>query len=550
MTGSFWALLDTASRYRLLVSGHGKPHLMETANRIINSAEGRSDMGALIDVGVDMFLAAWEASPLDGQLASNLLAIDKQIGFLPEGLKETLSLVASSSSIPENIGYLQRLVAKDDKEKLIDYLSKQTERQPENLFWLSHLMDLSFFMGRHDVASVALARDWPSSMNPVLNKYAGDIAFCSGDYEQAEAVYSDTSDGALIPGESLLRLAEAVDRQGRREEALVLWRDRMTARPWQVNTWFKVYDRLLENGGSRLLKGSVAVCLYTYGKADDFNETVKVLVESPLDNVCIFALDNGSKDNTAEVMQAWKERLGDRFVPVSLPVNIGAPAARNWLKNMPEIKKFDYVAYLDDDALVPPDWQRNFSAAVEAYPDAGVWGCKVVNEGQEEIIQHADLHLRETPADFEDVVRSFEFSYLDPYNQDLDYGQFDFCRPCVSVTGCFHLFRQKTLNESGDFDLRYAPTQYDDVDHDFMLAHAGKTAVYQGAVKVMHKRKSGSAASLSRAARGSGAGNVIKLESKFSASDVSGIIERDMKRLEDDFTEKSLRLGQVIKGEQ
>ncbi|WP_320170135.1 glycosyltransferase [Maridesulfovibrio sp.] len=546
MTGSFWTLLDTASRYRLLVSGHGKPHLMETANRIINSAEGSSDKGALIDVGVDMFLAAWESSPLDGQLASNLLAIDRQLGFLPEKLTVVLSQVAASCSVPENLGYLQRLAARNDKEKLLDYLSGQTRRQPENLFWLGHLLDLAFFLGRHDVARSALERDWPSAMNPVLNKYAGDLAFCSGDYERAEAAYSDTSGGSIILGGSLLRLGEAVDRMGRREEAMILWRDRMTARPWQVNTWLTVYEKLMGGAGSRLA-GKVAVCLYTYGKGDEFDETMSHLAGSPLDNVHIFALDNGSSDSTPQVMNNWKDKLGDKFTAVRLPVNIGAPAARNWLKNMPETQAFDYVAYLDDDAILPWDWQARISAAVEQYPDAGVWGCKVVNRGQEEVIQHADLHLRETPGDFDDPLRCFEFSYIDPYNQDLDYGQYDFSRPCLSVTGCFHLFRRSVLDEVGDFDLRFAPTQYDDVDHDFMLASAGRTAVYQGNLKVLHKRKSGLESTADRAARGSGAGNVLKLESKYSAEDVRGIIERDIKRLEDDFCEKSLKLGSIMK---
>lgn len=547
MSGKFWGFLDTASRYRLLVSGHGKPHLMETANRIINSAESSREKSTLIDLGVDMFLAAWESSPLDGQLASNLLAINKQLSFLPQPLLETMSLIATNSAIPENLSYLQRLLAKDDKEKILDYLSKQTEREPENLFWLSHLLDLAFFLGRHEVASAALARDWPTSMNMVLNKYAGDIAFCSADYEQAEAIYSDTSDGALILGENLLRLAESVDRMGRRDEALILWRDRMNARPWQVNTWFKVYDRLLGGEGANLINGQVAVCLYTFNKADDFDATMKSLADSPLDNVHVFALDNGSSDHTSEVMTRWKDQLGERFSRIDLPVNVGAPAARNWLKNMNELKLYDYVAYLDDDALVPADWQAHFSAAVESYPDAGVWGCKVVNEDQQEVIQHADLHLRETPAEFEDALRSFEFAYLDPYNQDLDYGQFDYCRPCVSVTGCFHLFRQETLSQSGDFDLRYSPTQYDDLDHDLMLAVAGKTAVYQGKLKVQHKRKSGSATALSRAARGGGAGNVLKLESKYEAREISEIIARDIERLENDFTEKALKVGNVMK---
>lgn len=147
MSGAFWGFLDTASRYRLLVSGHGKPHLMETANRIINSADKSREKGVLIDVGVDMFLAAWESSPLDGQLASNLLAINQQLQFLPPQLVETLSTVSSNFTIPDSLGYLQRLLAKDDKDKILSYLSDKTEQQPENLFWLSHLMDLAFFWG-------------------------------------------------------------------------------------------------------------------------------------------------------------------------------------------------------------------------------------------------------------------------------------------------------------------------------------------------------------------------------------------------------------------
>lgn len=546
MSGKFWGFLDTASRYRLLVSGHGKPHLMETADRIINSAESSRKKSTLIDLGVDMLLAAWESSPLDGQLASNLLAINRQLSFLPQPLLEAMSLIATRSTIPENLGHLQRLLAKDDKEKLLEYLSIQTEREPENLFWLSHLLDLALFLGRHEVASAALARDWPTSMNMVLNKYAGDIAFCSADYEQAEAVYSDTSDGALILGENLLRLAESNDRMGRSDEALILWRDRMTARPWQVNTWFKVYDRLLGGEGSNLLNGQVAVCLHTFNRADDFDATMKSLAGSPLENVHIFALDNGSLDHTSEVMTCWKEKLGERFTRIDLPVNVGAPAARNWLKKMNELKLYDYVAYLDN-AVVPADWQAHFSAAVESYPDAGVWGCKAVYSDQQKVIQHADLHLCETPPEFEDALRGFELAYLDSYNQDLDYGQFDYCRPCVSVTGCFHLFRQETLSQSGDFDLRYSPTQYDDLDHDLMLAVAGKTAVYQGQLKVQHKRKSGSAAARSRAARGGVAGNVLKLESKYEAREISEIIACDIERLENDFTGKALKVASLLK---
>ncbi|WP_291327377.1 glycosyltransferase family 2 protein [Desulfovibrio sp. UCD-KL4C] len=546
MTGTFWDFLDIESRYRLLVSGHGKPHLMDTASKILNSSDNRKESASLIDLGVDLLLTAWESSPLDGQLATNLLSINRQLNFLPAELVETLSFVSGNNKIPENISFLQRLIAKDDKEKLLEYLASQTKREPENVFWLSHFLDLSFFLGRYELAQEAVTRGWPSAMKIIQNKYSGDIAFCLGDYERAENIYADVSGNTLILGESLLRLAESLDRMGRRDEALILWRDRMTARPWQVNTWFKVHDKIYESSGKSLLDGNVAVCLYTYNKAEEFNATMVALTESPLTNVHIFALNNGSTDETKQILNHWDEKLGSKLTTINLSVNIGAPAARNWLKTLDEIKDFDYVAYLDDDALVPVNWQTQFNKAVVSYPDAGVWGCRIVNDDQEEIIQHADLHLRETPDDFKDEIRGFEFLYLDPHNQDLDYGQFNFCRPCTSVTGCFHLFKKSVLNEIGNFDIRFTPTQYVDVDHDLMIATAGKTAVYQGNLKVRHKRKSGSAISSSSAARGGGAGNLLKLESKYSGADISKIIKKDIERLEKDFTEKSLKIASVL----
>ncbi|SMF43015.1 glycosyltransferase [Desulfovibrio gilichinskyi] len=546
MTGTFWDFLDIESRYRLLVSGHGKPHLMDTASRILNSSDNRKESAPLIDLGVDLLLAAWESSPLDGQLATNLLSINRQLKFLPAELVETLSFVSGNNKIPENISFLQRLIAKDDKEKLLEYLASQTTREPENIFWLSHFLDLSFFLGRYELAQEAVARGWPSAMKIIKNKYSGDIAFCLGDYERAENIYADVSENTLILGESLLRLAESLDRMGRRDEALILWRDRMTARPWQVNTWFKVHDKIYESSGKSLLDGKVAVCLYTYDKAEEFNATMIALTKSPLTNVHVFVLNNGSTDDTKQVVSHWDEKLGNKLTAINLPVNIGAPAARNWLKTLEDIKEFDYVAYLDDDAIVPINWQAQFNKAVISYPDAGVWGCKIVNYDHEEIIQHADLHLKETSEDFNDNTRGFEFLYLDPHNQDLDYGQFDFCRPCTSVTGCFHLFKQSVLDEIGNFDIRFTPTQYDDVDHDLMIATAGRTAVYQGNLKVLHKRKSGAAISSSSAARGGGVGNLLKLESKYSGADILKIIKNDIERLEKDFTEKSLKIASVL----
>lgn len=38
---------------------------------------------------------------------------------------------------------------------------------------------------------------------------------------------------------------------------------------------------------------------------------------------------------------------------INVPVNIGAPAARNWLMKLSDVKACDWAIYLDDDILLP-----------------------------------------------------------------------------------------------------------------------------------------------------------------------------------------------------
>lgn len=547
MNGSFWGLLDEPSRYRLLVSGHGKQHLLETAGRLLSLAGGKGDKGQLLDIGVDMMLAAWEDSPLDGQLATNLLNIDSRIKFLPSVYRDVMGFVATNYLPPENMAYFQRLALEKDSEKLISYLGDQVKRDPENLFWAGHFLDISLFGGNYDVLDYLAELEWPDFMKQVSNKYKGDFLFCMGATEKSVEVWSD-AEGKTIPGQTILRMANALYRSGRVDEARILWRERMNSRPWQVNTWLCAYEMMLkENSGKSTLDGNVALCLYTYNKASDLEHTFEALADSELENVRVVALNNGCTDESSSVLSSWKDRLGDKLRIIDLPVNIGAPAARNWLKHHSDISCCDYVAYLDDDALVPQDWQSAMADAVEAYPDAGVWGCKVVEHGRDEIIQHADIHLREPADSLDDPLRGFDFSYFESFNQDMDYGQYDYCRPCVSVTGCFHVFRREVLEVSTDFDLRYSPSQYDDFDHDISLGLAGHgAAVYQGMLKVRHRRRTGAGVKLDRATRGAGAGNVLKLEAKYSSTEIRSIIKKDVELLEADFSEKALKLASFL----
>ena len=76
-----------------------------------------------------------------------------------------------------------------------------------------------------------------------------------------------------------------------------------------------------------------------------------------------------------------------------LPVNIGAPAARNWLLRQPEAEASAFAVFLDDDVVLPPRWLRRLLGAAQGNPEAGAAGCRIVSATPPPCLQSADYQL-------------------------------------------------------------------------------------------------------------------------------------------------------------
>lgn len=503
-----WTRVTRELRYGLLLGATGKPHLTDLAQRALAAPETAR-------IGLDILLAAWEAGPLDGALARLLAGLDAKAGFLAPRVRAAVVQVAGLWRAPDDTGPMAALAANRAHHELLDWLAARCAREPDNLFWRQHLLDLSYLLADWETALKILDLPWSEGLGPLRGKCLGDVHFQRGDYQEAAGYY----EGARLLRSSRVRLGHCLFRLGRFEEAAGQWRKCLAQAPWNVNLLLRLSDRLrgLDLPGNPV-PGHVAVCLYTSGKAAELDATLAALFASELPGVRVVVLDNGSPDATPEVLAAWQDRAGGILETITLPVNVGAPAARNWLARHESVAASDFVAYLDDDALVPPNWSRLFGRAVEASPDAGVWGCKVVDLAAPGRIQNVDIHLLEIGG--ADPV----FSSL--CTQDLDFGQFDYIRPCLSVTGCFHLFRTKNLQESGDFDIRFSPTQYDDLDHDLRLAAMGRPPVYQGNLAVRHARLSGALLNLNAQATANSTANLRKLTAKHPAESLESLREK------------------------
>ena len=483
----------------LLQGGVGRMRLHSLANTALDLLGRNRDSPdfPLADFVREAFLAAWEEAPLDLNCIRPLLDLQESWPCLPAPLVRLLEAGASVQHVPGDLAQLRDLALAGDEDGLLAFVTERHEAEPGNAYWLQQAVligaarDLSWLEQR-----LARATSVPA---PLLDVLKANAALLRGEHGLAVRHYSAALRVLPLPGWRA-RLAESLFRAGQTDEALLHWQEALALRPWQVHLFLRCDDlRRGRHLPAALPGGRGVVLLYSWNKAELLHATLSSLQASETGGAEIIVLDNGSSDHTPAMLAGWAERLAPRLSVERLPCNIGAPAARNWLLSLPRIRDYDWIVFLDDDIVLPPDWLRYFGAAMRAYPGHGVFGCRVADHDRRHMIQCADFHIGpgespdKKPGSLPDYVQRFSVSTLH-LNAAQDFGHFTYMRPCVSVTGCCHLFRSASLFATGLFDIRYAPSQFDDFEHDLRHVMRGDMPVYQGYLRIPHQRRTGSAA--------------------------------------------------------
>jgi GT2 family glycosyltransferase len=512
----FEGLPETLAR-RLLVGGTG-PGLAPARDAALAAGPDWADLADALA------LAVWEGAPFWSQAAGVVTARQADRPFLPPALAGLAAAVAAASRPTAPDPYFDRLAERRDLPRMLAYLLGRQAKTPDDPGILSKLAVFAP-MAPAAMAEVETVFSSLSGQLAPLGRFAAaQLALLDGRAGAAEALFRDVL--ADFPAQAVrLGLAEARWRQGGREPALAGLSGVLRARPWDALTLCRLHDLATDLAERReALPGSLAVAVYSFNSASLLDQTLAALAGTDWSQAPaagqprLFVLDNGSGDGTPAVLAAWREKLGQALAVVTLPVNVGAPAARNWLASLPEVAGRDFVAYLDDDAFVPADWLGRLGAAVAAYPGAGVWGCRIRGRDAPHFVQCADSHLFPIARD---AAFGRAFDLASPWLVTPDWGQYAVCRPCSSVTGCCHLFRTSVLRRVGDFDIRFSPTQYDDLDHDLRLLLAGDVPVCQGHLAVVHAKTTGSAGNPGGAQYGAGFANQFKLHHKYDDGELA-----------------------------
>lgn len=441
------------------------------------------------------------------------------------------------------------LMARGDMALILRVLLPNLRSAQSGLAWLAPAWDGLLRQGSADLPLAALeACAWPEDMLPLRARLEAEARFLYDAPDKALAAV-DSVDAALFGGfaaylraELLLRLGEA---QAGREELSSLF----SCLPWHTHLGLKLHDLLVPPPVAP--PGDTAratILVYSWNKAELTRQTLESLARTDFGRARILALDNGSTDGTGDVMRACAGLFpAGAMRVIGLPVNVGAPAARNWLLAQPEVQESEFAVFLDDDVLLPPRWLGRLLGEAMSRPQAGAAGCRIVSATPPPCLQSADYQLF-APTGRDGTVRGLpeHVNVFDNCAGALDFGLFSYARPAAHVSGCCHALRTSVLRELGGFDIRFSPTQFDDLDRDLRSAVAGRPAVYAGDVAIAHVQHSSLAKAKGPAAMGQVFGNKVKLEGKHTREAMDAAFRAGLSALWDDLAAKWPRLAAAL----
>jgi len=181
-----------------------------------------------------------------------------------------------------------------------------------------------------------------------------------------------------------------------------------------------------------------------------------------------------------------------------------------------------------------------------AHPRAGAIGCAVVGHAEPHPLQAADFHPIPPQLCGSGFVDYRERFFLhDNCIDQRDLGLFRYTRPCLSVTGCCHLLRREAVEAAGAFDVRFSPSQFDDLERDIRSFLAGFPSVYHGQLRVEHIQRSSMAQASSRGRQAHILGNKLKLECLYSDEQADTVAREANQRLFADLRAKLAFLDQA-----
>jgi GT2 family glycosyltransferase len=213
----------------------------------------------------------------------------------------------------------------------------------------------------------------------------------------------------------------------------------------------------------------VSVIVVSYNRSADLRLSLQALLDTRYPALQLIVVDNASVDDAAEVAASFPE-----VELIRSPTNLGFAAGNNLGL---EHATGTYVALVNNDAVVEPDWIRDLVRFLEAHPEAAAAAGKAHHWND-----RCPVGDRRNPY--------YAFSTLDPATchakayQDTP----DEVREVVTLSGCAVMLRRRAIDEVGPVFLEPEFfTYYEETDLFARLLARGWRIYYTGSPAVWHR---------------------------------------------------------------
>jgi hypothetical protein len=227
----------------------------------------------------------------------------------------------------------------------------------------------------------------------------------------------------------------------------------------------------------------VCVIILSWNHKKDVLENIKSLQASNQNGFTmqISIVDNGSTDGTVEELAKLniKVKKLDKNYGFVKGNNVGIKEALD--------EGFDYIAVLNDDTVVDANLIRNILLEHQKNNRAGAISPKIY------FAKGFEFHKRYKDSDLGHVIW-YAGGLMDWKNiygsnrgvDEIDHGQYDKTEETDFATGCFVMYKAKTLKEVGLFDEKYF-AYMEDVDLSQRIKKAGWRVLYSSKGFLWHK---------------------------------------------------------------
>jgi len=214
----------------------------------------------------------------------------------------------------------------------------------------------------------------------------------------------------------------------------------------------------------------VTILILTWNSCRFLHACIETILQQDYQNYSVLVLDNGSTDNTIELV---RKSFPSIYI-IENQANLGFSAGNNvGLRRI----KTPFVVLVNPDVQVAPNWLRQLIEPMVADPQIGVAGCKVY-EPDGEVLQHAGGYI------------TFPQALSGHYGLgEFDLGQYDEMRDVEYVMGAAIAIREEVLDSVGLFDEGFF-LYYEDVDYCERVRRYGYRVVYLPQSILVHAESS------------------------------------------------------------